>query len=111
MRPSSISGKPVRSEMSRTERPASRRARAVPPVDTSSTPRPESCFANGTRPVLSVTLRSARRTCLLLLKKMLLEWEETQAGFWIDSQKLYSRWNGLSCFRTASSKFTKTDIG
>ena len=37
-RPSIISGKPVKSEMSRTSRPASRKARAVPPVETSSTP-------------------------------------------------------------------------
>ena len=38
-RPSSISGKPVTSATSRTARPASRSARAVPPVESSSQPR------------------------------------------------------------------------
>ena len=42
-------------------RPASRRARAVPPVETSSTPKPARTWANSTRPVLSVTLSNARR--------------------------------------------------
>src|ERR1035441_4450620 len=47
--------------MSLTARPASRSARAVPPVDTSSTPKPDSTWANSTRPVLSVTLNNALR--------------------------------------------------
>ena len=38
-RPSSISGKPVTSLTSRTGMPASRRRRAVPPVEISSAPR------------------------------------------------------------------------
>ncbi len=42
-------------------KPASRSAFAVPPVETSSTPKPASARANSTRPVLSVTLSSARR--------------------------------------------------
>ena len=41
-RPSIISGKPVISATSRTGSPASRSARAVPPVESSSTPRPAS---------------------------------------------------------------------
>src|SRR5882724_13557909 len=59
-RPSSISGKPVSSEMSLTEIPASRRSLAVPPVETSSTSIEARCLANSTRPVLSVTERMAR---------------------------------------------------
>ena len=39
-RPSSISGKPVTAATSVTGRPASRSVRAVPPVETSSKPRP-----------------------------------------------------------------------
>src|SRR6202167_4177562 len=59
-RPSSISGKPVRSEISLTAMRESRRSLAVPPVEMSSMPRSASCRAKSTRPVLSVTLRMAR---------------------------------------------------
>src|SRR5882762_226067 len=59
-RPSSISGKPVSSEMSLTLMPASRSSFAVPPVETSSTSMAARCLANSTRPVLSVTERMAR---------------------------------------------------
>src|SRR6266853_1527294 len=59
-RPSSISGKPVSSEMSFTRTPESRNSLEVPPVEISSTPRPASLWANSTSPVLSVTLRMAR---------------------------------------------------
>src|SRR5882757_11075892 len=61
-RPSSISGNPVRSLISRTVRPASRNAFDVPPVETNSTPSAESLCANSTRPLLSVTESKARRT-------------------------------------------------
>src|ERR1035438_3765892 len=59
-RPSSISGKPVRSEISLTAMPESRNSFAVPPVEMSSIPWPESWRAKSTKPVLSVTLRMAR---------------------------------------------------
>src|SRR6185437_13399335 len=59
-RPSSISGKPVRSEMSLTLTPESRSSLAVPPVETSSTPITASLRAKSATPVLSVTLRIAR---------------------------------------------------
>ena len=59
-RPSSISGNPVSWLMSSTANPASRSTRAVPPVETSSTPRSASTRAKATSPVLSVTLKSAR---------------------------------------------------
>ena len=45
--------------MSRTVRPAARRAEAVPPVEMSSTPWAARAWANSTRPVLSVTLSKA----------------------------------------------------
>ena len=61
-RPSIISGKPVRSETSRTASPASASALAVPPVETSSTPRAASAWAKGTSPVLSETESRARDT-------------------------------------------------
>src|SRR5688572_11977511 len=64
-RPSMISGKPVTAEMPVTRTPASSRARAVPPVDTSSYPRPASACANGNRPVLSETLIRALGIWLL----------------------------------------------
>ena len=48
------------SEMSLTAMPESRSSLAVPPVETSSMPRPESWRAKSTSPVLSVTLRMAR---------------------------------------------------
>ncbi len=51
-RPSIISGKPVTSEIPATGSPAARRARAVPPVDTSSHPAAARAVANGTRPGL-----------------------------------------------------------
>ena len=60
-RPSSISGKPVTAETSVTGSPASRRARAVPPVLTSSQPRTTRPRPSSTRPVLSWTESSARR--------------------------------------------------
>lgn len=47
------------SETSVTFKPASRRALAVPPVDSRSTPRAARADANGTKPVLSDTERSA----------------------------------------------------
>ena len=59
-RPSIISGKPVRSETSRTFRPASAIALAVPPVETSSMPCSLSARANSISPVLSETESSAR---------------------------------------------------
>src|SRR5688572_9005875 len=59
-RPSIISGKPVTSEIPMTSRPAFARTFAVPPVDTSSQPAFARLVANGTRPVLSETLSSAR---------------------------------------------------
>src|SRR5580700_9364751 len=46
--------------MSLTAMPESRSSLAVPPVEMSSTPRPESWRAKPTNPVLSVTLRTAR---------------------------------------------------
>src|SRR6185503_14187548 len=61
-RPSIISGKPVRSETSRTVPPLSRSFAAVPPVETSSTPRSTSAFTSVSRPALSETESSARRT-------------------------------------------------
>src|SRR3990167_9478995 len=54
-RPSSISGKPVTSATSVTGRPASASRRAVPPVDSSLTPRACSAWAKSTMPVLSDT--------------------------------------------------------
>src|SRR5215213_594053 len=48
--------------MARTERPAPSSSRAVPPVDTISTPSSASPRANSTSPRLSETVRSARRT-------------------------------------------------
>ncbi len=59
-RPSIISGKPVTSETSRTESPASMSVRWVPPVEMSSTPSSARPRAKSAMPVLSVTLRSAR---------------------------------------------------
>src|SRR6185503_17688348 len=61
-RPSIISGKPVRSEMSRTSAPAVRNVAAVPPVETISTPCLASPAARSSRPVLSESEISARRT-------------------------------------------------
>src|SRR5690554_1232990 len=61
-RPSMISGKPVTSDTSRTARPASRIALAVPPVESSSMLRAASARASSTSPVLSDTDSSARRT-------------------------------------------------
>src|SRR5258708_24925838 len=46
--------------MSLTAMPDSRSSLAVPPVEMSSMPRPESWRPKSTRPVLSVTLRIAR---------------------------------------------------
>ena len=61
-RPSMISGKPVKSAIERTAMPASASAPAVPPVETISTPSSASPRAKSTRPVLSETDSSARRT-------------------------------------------------
>ena len=60
-RPSSISGKPVSSDTSRTVSPCSRSRRAVPPVDTISTESSANRRAKSATPVLSVTLIRARR--------------------------------------------------
>src|SRR6516162_9636134 len=59
-RPSSISGKPVTVATSVTGSPAAVRARAVPPVEISATPRAISAPAKGMIPVLSLTEMSAR---------------------------------------------------
>ena len=61
-RPSSISGKPVKSSIARTGRPASASARAVPPVETISTPSSARPRAKSTIPSFSDTDSSARRT-------------------------------------------------
>jgi hypothetical protein len=58
--PSIISGKPVRSLTSRTSKPASRSAFAVPPVETSSTPWRASAAPSSARPALSDTDSKAR---------------------------------------------------
>src|SRR5579871_276634 len=55
-----ISGKPVRSEISRTAMPASASSRAVPPVETISIPRSARPRANSRIPVLSDTESRAR---------------------------------------------------
>ena len=57
-----ISGKPVKSSIARTARPASWSSRAVPPVETSSTPSSARPRAKSTTPVLSDTESRARRT-------------------------------------------------
>ena len=54
-------GKPVTAATSVTGRPASRSARAVPPVDTSSNPRATRPRPKSARPALSETDSSARR--------------------------------------------------
>src|SRR6185312_2161311 len=59
-RPSIISGKLVISETSRTVRPASRSALAVPPVEISVTPCPARPLAKSISPVLSDTDSRAR---------------------------------------------------
>src|SRR5215213_2207931 len=56
-----IAGKPVKSSIARTLRPAASSACAVPPVDTSSIPRASSPLAKSTMPVLSDTESTARR--------------------------------------------------
>src|SRR5438067_1154845 len=62
-RPSRISGKPVYSSIARMSMPWSRSSRAVPPVDTISTPSSARPRAKSTSPRLSDTVRRARRTC------------------------------------------------
>src|SRR5690348_8477610 len=57
-----ISGNPVRSDTSRTVIPPAASSRAVPPVETISTPRSASPRANSRIPVLSETDRSALPT-------------------------------------------------
>src|SRR4051812_42896342 len=57
-----ISGKPVKSSIERTSRPAPSSSRAVPPVDTISTPSSARPRANSTSPRLSDTVKRARRT-------------------------------------------------
>src|ERR1700733_9659785 len=59
-RPSIISGKPVKSPTSSTFSPASLSVLRVPPVETSSMPKPDNARANSTTPVLSETEMSAR---------------------------------------------------
>src|SRR3954452_8955601 len=61
-RPSGISGKPVTSSMARVSTPASAKCRAVPPVETISTPSSRRQRANSAMPVLSDTVISARLT-------------------------------------------------
>src|SRR4051794_15903943 len=61
-RPSSISGKPVKSSIARVSTPASFRCFAVPPVETISTPSSRRQRANSAMPVLSETVISARLT-------------------------------------------------
>src|SRR4051812_44051222 len=61
-RPSRISGKPVYSSIARMSIPWSRSSRAVPPVETISTPSSARPRAKSTRPRLSDTVSSARRT-------------------------------------------------
>src|SRR4051794_38888682 len=61
-RPSSISGKPVKSSIARVSTPASFRCFAVPPVETISTPSSRRQRANSATPVLSETVISARLT-------------------------------------------------
>src|SRR3954468_24897001 len=61
-RPSSISGKPVRSSIARVSIPASARCFAVPPVETISTPSSLRQRAKSAMPVLSETVISARFT-------------------------------------------------
>src|SRR4051812_9669808 len=61
-RPSSISGKPVRSSIGRVSMPASARCLAVPPVETISTPSSRRQRAKSAMPVLSDTVMSARLT-------------------------------------------------
>src|SRR4051812_48449985 len=61
-RPSRISGKPVYSSIARMSMPWSRSSRAVPPVETISTPRSARPRAKSTSPRLSETVSSARRT-------------------------------------------------
>src|SRR5690625_5959236 len=63
-RPPSISGCPVTSLASTTERPASLSSVAVPPDEISSQPNSARPSAKGTSPLLSETLRTALRTSL-----------------------------------------------
>src|SRR6218665_1267308 len=65
-RPSIISGKPVRSEMSRTATPVSAISLCVPPVDTSSTPSRASSLAKSAMPDLSNTDSKARLMGMVL---------------------------------------------
>jgi hypothetical protein len=57
-----ISGKPVNSSIERTSSPAAVSSRAVPPVETSSTPSAARPCAKSTIPRLSETDSSALRT-------------------------------------------------
>ena len=61
-RPSRISGKPVYSSLARMSIPWSRSSRAVPPVETISTPSSARPRAKSTMPRLSDTESSALRT-------------------------------------------------
>src|SRR5579863_1017042 len=68
-RPSIISGYPVNSPTSSALSPASVSVLRVPPVETSSTPKPASAPANSTTPDLSETemrARDARRNCSVM---------------------------------------------
>src|SRR5664280_480048 len=82
-RPSIISGKPVSAATSMTSRPASFSALAVPPVDTSSTPKPASAVAKSMRPVLSDTdskARTMRRGWLIMMYGLAQEVGESVFG-------------------------------
>ena len=63
-RPPSISGTSVSASTGVTERPSSEMYAAVPPLATSSTPSSARPVANRSRPVLSKTEMSARRTAI-----------------------------------------------
>src|SRR6185295_18336144 len=84
-RPSSISGKPVCAATSVTSRRASARSRAVPPVESSFTPRPASSRASSTTPVLSETEISACMAGALLLDELVLD-ELAAQGVAVDAE-------------------------
>src|ERR1700757_1846318 len=115
-RPSIISGKPVRSETSFTLNPAAAIALAVPPVETSSTPRAASAWANSIRPVLSETESRTRvtRRGWSVMDKILCVREylcpgarqiKSRASRWCSIQGRQSRERALvSSFRCASQR-------
>ena len=77
-RPSSISGKLVKSLTSRTVSPASRSERAVPPVDRISTPSFANRRPRSTTPVLSETEMRAR--AILLMARLLSQHQARLGG-------------------------------